>query len=345
MSLQQNFDKIRTSFYDMVSDYFKSQAEILGYPENPGMPTLYDRTNEEYAKLEFLERLPFRKTYWPPYQEPETWFELIFGPIPKIDPIPRYIYENKDEGFYNFYIENYKNIFFLPDWLSEFIQIRLNICLDITLLEIGREVLFISIMIYFQIVSFRITLSWWLTINPYRPPFCYLISLVDWIDDTIQGFVPTILGVNITGTILLGLIGSVGDSLNHLVLTMPFLPSEAEKTKLLVNTRMKDVLVFHYLPKLWYRYPIPNNLREFWYNERPDILEYMQTAYKDLDLQFLPDNIIEKLNEQNLHNEQLSQINNYTVSHTNYFTEFIIKLNSLNESLYHFLINSFTQMF
>jgi hypothetical protein len=38
---------------------------------------------------------------------------------------------------------------------------------------------------------------------------------------------------------------------------------------------------------------IPNDIREFWYKERPDILDYMQKAYKDLDIQFLPDNIIQ----------------------------------------------------
>jgi hypothetical protein len=67
---------------------------------------------------------------------------------------------------------------------------------------------------------------------------------------------------------------------------MPFLPSEGEETKLLINEQMKDVLVFHYLPILWYRYPIPNDIREFWYNERPDILDYMQKAYKDLIFNF-----------------------------------------------------------
>ena len=72
---------------------------------------------------------------------------------------------------------------------------------------------------------------------------------------------------------------------------MPFLPSEGEETKLLINQQMKDVLVFHYLPISWYRYPIPNNIREYWYNERPDILDYMQKAYKDLSINFLPDNI------------------------------------------------------
>jgi hypothetical protein len=92
--------------------------------------------------------------------------------------------------------------------------------------------------------------------------------------------------VNITGSVFLGILGVVADSLNHLVFTMPFLPSEGEETKLLINQQMKDVLVFHYLPILWYRYPVPNDIREFWYRERPDILNYMQKAYKDLDIQF-----------------------------------------------------------
>jgi hypothetical protein len=33
-------------------------------------------------------------------QRPETWFEMIFGPS-KAETVP-YIYENKEEGFYNF---------------------------------------------------------------------------------------------------------------------------------------------------------------------------------------------------------------------------------------------------
>ena len=92
---------------------------------------------------------------------------------------------------------------------------------------------------------------------------------------------------------------------------MPFLPSEAEKTKLLINQEMKDVLVFHYLPILWYRHPIPNDIREFWYYQRPDILEYMQKAYKDLDIQLLPNNVIQELNEKT---ESISQVNSITES-------------------------------
>jgi uncharacterized protein YggT (Ycf19 family) len=225
---------------------------------------------------------------------------MIFGPAPKVETVPRYIYESTEEGFYNFYIENYKNIYFLPDWLSEFIQVRLHICLDITVLETIREVLFVGLMVYSQIVILRIALSWFIYINPYTFPWCYLAAAVDWTEDVLQGIVPAILGVNITGSVFLGILGVIADSLNHLVFTMPFLPSEGEETKLWLNQEMKDVLVFHYLPILWYRYPIPNEIREFWYKERPDILNYMQKAYKDLDIQFLPDTIVEKFNQQQL---------------------------------------------
>lgn len=300
MKLDDKFGPVRTAFYEVVGNFFKKIASFLGYPQNIGMPTIADLSSEEYAKMEFIEKLPKHETSWPPPQRPETWFEMIFGQFPKVETVPRYIYETAEEGFYNFYIENYKNIFFLPDWLSEFIQIKLHICLDISVLETIREVLFVGLVIYSQIVVLRIALSWFIYINPYTFPWCYLVAAVDWTEDVLQGIVPAILGVNITGSVFLGMIGVVADSLNHLVFTMPFLPSEAEKSKLLMNEEMRDVLVFHYLPVLWYRYPIPNEIREFWYKERPDILNYMQKAYQDLDIQFLPDNIVNELNQQKL---------------------------------------------
>ena len=292
MSLDEKFIPIRTSFYNFVGNFFEKIAGFFGYPDNPGIPTIQELAGEVYVRAEFLEKLPYRKTDWPPIQRPETWFEMVFGPSPKMDLVPRYIYENNEEGFYNFYIENYKNIYFLPDWLSEFIQINLNVCLDITILEIIREVIFLGFVIYTQIVIIRISLSWFIYINPYTVPWCYIAAAVDWTEDVLQGVIPSILGVNITGSVFLGILGAFADSLNHVVFTMPFLPSEAEETKLLINQQMKDVLVFHYLPVLWYRYSIPNDIREFWYQERPEILKYMQKAYQDLDISFLPESVI-----------------------------------------------------
>lgn len=295
MSLDEKFIPVRNTFYNLVKNFFTKVAGFFGYPDNPGLPIQQPFSEGLYYQNQILEKLPSHKTVWPPIQRPETWFEMIVGPSPKVETVPRYIYENKTEGFYNFYIENYKNLYFLPDWLSEFIQTKLNICLDITVLEIIREIIFVGFVIYAQIVVIRIAISWFIYINPYTVPWCYITSAVDWTEDVLQGVIPSILGVNITGSVFLGILGVFADSLNHIVFTMPFLPSEAEETKLLINQEMKDVLVFHYLPILWYRYSIPNDIREFWYNERPEILEYMQKVYKDVNIQFLPDNIIKEL--------------------------------------------------
>lgn len=300
MSLDQEFALLQTMLYQAVEKYFQEIAKFFGYPENPGMPISFNFNNESYLRSRFLESLPVHKTSWPPMQRPETWLEVIVGPVPKVETLPRYIYENSEEGYYNFYIENYKNIYFLPDWLSEFLQVRLNLCLDLTVLESIREVLFAGLVIYGQILVFRIAQSWFLSINPYIFPWYYLSAAVDWAEDIFQGIVPSVLGINITGNAFLGMLGIVGDGLNHLVFTMPFLPSEGEESKLLINQQLKDVVIFHYLPILWYRHPIPNDIRKFWYQQRPDILDYMQKVYKDLNVKFLPDSIVESFTFQKL---------------------------------------------
>jgi tagatose-1,6-bisphosphate aldolase non-catalytic subunit AgaZ/GatZ len=91
---------------------------------------------------------------------------------------------------------------------------------------------------------------------------------------------------------------------------------------------MKDVLVFRYLPILWYRYPIPNEIREYWYNERPDILKYMQKAYQNLDIQFLPDSLIQELINKNYEGHQLFP-----------------SINSMNEHFHNFWITHLDKLF
>ena len=335
MSLDDKFIPIQTGFYQMIDSFFKTIARFFGYPGNPGMPVSYDFSTEASARSKFLENLPSHQTFWPPIQRPETWFETIFGPSPKIEAVPRYVYENREEGFYNFFIPNYKNIFFLPDWLSEFLQVRLHFCLDLTLLETIREVFFIGLVIYSQIVILRITLSWFIAINPYTVPWCYVVAAVDWTEEVLQGLVPSILGINVTGSIFLGILGVFADSLNHLVFTMPFLPSEGEESKLILQQEMKDVLVFHYLPILWYRYPIPNEIREFWYNQRPEILDYMQKAYQDLDIQFLPDRVGREFTQQSLTTD-FPQIHNSLMATSNFFSHILSTEILANEHLQNF---------
>ena len=345
MSLDEKFIPIRTGFSTMVDSLFKKIAGLFGYPGNPGMPTVNNISDEGALRSKFIENLSSHRTFWPPIQRPETWFETIVGPSPKIDAIPRYVYENREEGFYNFSMENFRNAYFLPDWFSEFLQVRLNFCLDITLLETIREVFFIGLVIYSNIVILRITLSWFISINPYRVPWSYVVAAVDWTEEVLQGLVPSILGVNLTGTIVLGFIGKLADSLNHLVFTMPFLPSEGEEGKLIFQQQVKDVLIFHYLPILWYRHPIPNEIREYWYNDRPEILDYMLKAYKDTDIQFLPDRIIQQFPQEKLaadlpqiQNSFSEMVSTEILSKDNIIQghDFILSSHSLTEYFHHF---------
>ena len=302
MSLDEKFATIRVAINDKVGELFEQFASQYGYPNNPGIRTFAEVVDKQQAGIglkliptdgvALIDKLPKRISSFPPVQRPETYFEMIFGPVPRVDTVSRYSYETQDEGFYNFYVENYRNTFFMPDWLSEFIQVKLNFCMDLSGIEIAREIMFVGLVIFSQLILLRIAIAWFLSINPYLFPWSYLIATVDWTEELLQGVIPSLFGVNLTGSIFLGAIGVVADGLNHLILTMPYLPSEGEATQLSLNGKLKEVVVFHYLPSLWYTHPIPNDLREYWFSERPDILEYMKTAYSDLNLHLLPDSYI-----------------------------------------------------
>ena len=110
MSLDEKFIPARNAFYDIVGTFFRKIAGLFGYPTNPGMPTISDLPSDLYSRARFLDSLPNHKTFWPPIQRPETWFDMIFGPAPKVEAVPRYIYERKEEGFYNFYIEKHSGM-------------------------------------------------------------------------------------------------------------------------------------------------------------------------------------------------------------------------------------------
>jgi len=301
MTLANKFITLRQAFFDKVQELTIDFATKFGYPENPGMPLVPPRVGidgEPYLGFKIYDSdiLSVRTVPFPPQPTAENWIELIFGTLPRLQPLNRLFYESKTDGFYSFYIENYKNLIFLPNWFSEFLQIHLNFCLDITFLEVFREVLFLSIIGYSEIVSLRILLAWIISINPYTFPWNYFVALVDWTEETLLGLVPSIFAVNFSGPILLLILGKCADNLNNLVFTMPYLPSEGEPVKILIDGNVRDVLAFRYLPILWYKYPIPNEIRQYWYKERPDILKYMQKAYKDVDIQFLPDEVIENIN-------------------------------------------------
>jgi hypothetical protein len=272
-------------------------TKIFKYPQNLGMPLTPEYDAKQQSMVDYLSQLPIHQTNFPPPAAPATLSQVFFGNFPDMSRIDRTFYEHKSDGFYNFYVPNYKNIFFLPDWLSQWLQVNLNISVDTTPLEIIQQSVFLGLIGFFFLVEFRMKLYWFLTINPYTRPWIYLISLTDWIQDFMTGLSPVMLGVDLTAPIILGLTGKLADSLNHLVFTMPFLPSEGQPGKMMIDNEVQDVILFRYLPSLWYTHSIPNSLREFWYTDRIDILNFMKKNYAHLEIEFLPDRILKDLSQ------------------------------------------------
>lgn len=289
MVFDNRIKEVQQIVYDGFKFFFDSIAGFLGYPKVPGMPIfpLDLKAREQITARDFLPR---HITQIPPNQveRPETLTEALFGTFPYTMPVEKHFYEHKAEGYYNFYIENYSNMYFLPDWLSGYLQIHFNITVDHSNLEFGRDVCFYAVLLYGAIVSIRTTLFWMIAINPYTLPWVITVDFVDWIYDALAGILPCFVGIDLVPTFLAMLIGKITDSVNHLVFTMPFLPSEGNKVKMLVDGELKDVIQFHYLPYLWYKYPIPMNLREFWYFQRPDILNFMEKNYSQFGINFRP---------------------------------------------------------
>lgn len=291
MTIRERMFDFREELFKFVEICFQQVARIFGFPENPGMNTIPIK-GYFWNPNSLGETLPIRTVRFPPETHPQNYLEILIGDSPKPSPIPKNFYESQTDGFYSFYIQNYKNIIFLPNWVSEFLQIQCHFCLDLSFLEVCREVVFAILVTYYYMISFRIFLAWLISINPYTFPIAYFIAFVDWVEEYAIGLMPVVGGIGLATPLLLTLVGKAADSLNHLVFTMPFLPSEGIPSKAILNGEVKEVLVFKYLPILWYKYPIPNEIREFWYTQRPDILNYFQEAYQKVGIQFLPDVVI-----------------------------------------------------
>src|SRR5210317_840743 len=289
MIFKKQIEQINEMIYSGAKEFFDWIARLLGYPEVRGMPIL-PSDFELREQLQQRDVLPKHITQIPPNQEayPQNFLEALFGVFPYTMPIEKHFYEHEAEGYYNFYVENYRNMYFLPDWLSGYIQIHFNMTVDHSNLELCRDVFFYVVLLYGAIVSLRTMLFWMLAINPYTYPWVFAVDFVDWIYDGLAGILPCIVGIDLVPTFLGMLIGKIADSVNHLVFTMPFLPSEGNKVKMLIDGELKDVVQFHYLPYLWYKYPIPQTLREFWYLERPDILNFMEKNYGQFGINFRP---------------------------------------------------------
>jgi len=249
-------------------------------------------------------------------QPVKSYLEIFFPKGLEFNsPLVSY-YKDNIEGYYNFFITQ-KNAVFLPDWVSEIIQIFGNQHINITILRTIQEWTFGFLNKFRILCEVRAAMWWWLMFNPYQQPFNTLRILTEWYLTALTGIFPIILGIDIGPTVAITALGILLDLLNRLVFTMPYLPSEGEKFTIaeldqldnpaladIIGKLGEDVTVFRYLPSLWYKYPIPDSIREYWYTKKPEILEYFSKNYANLQIDFLPDRI---LHAQYLQEQTISQ--------------------------------------
>ena len=149
---------------------------------------------------------------------------------------------------------------------------------------------------------------------------------------------PVLFGLDYSPSLVLMVIGKLGDSLNHLVFTMPFLPSEGMPGKIMSGDKMESVILYRYLPSLWMDEPIPDSLREFWYEKRPDILRFMQKNYHQLDIDFEPNRILQEIYDKEHASKPLVEnITNIKELSTNIICD--ISMNS-HQTIDYFISNS-----
>jgi len=294
MSLESLGINLRIKLVLATSWIIENIAKLLGYPNNSQGMQIGTNIDSGYG-------LPLHKPQVPPAPDPNNIFEAVFGNVPQSSAIEKFYYASETEGYYNFFIERYRNVIFLPDWLSRIIQVNFDVCVDTSSLELIRDTLF-SLSVYFMFfLQFRTMLYYFVTINPYYRPWSYIISLSDWIYDILfhLGITRrlTFFGFPLLSLMVNAGAGIIADALNHLVFTMPYLPSEGKPITWNIAGAPKDIIVFRDLPRLWYDEPIPDKLREFWYTERPDIYKFMKTQYHHLDMDILPDRILKQIYE------------------------------------------------
>jgi hypothetical protein len=284
----QFIDTLET-FVEKIATYFFNYPEVLGMDVQPP----YDA--QKIAFEQYVRQLPVHQTRTPPPAMPTKLSEVFFGNVPEFHKITRTLYQHKKDGFYNIHIPDYQNIWFLPDWLSKWIQLNLEITVDVAPLEHVQQAIFVALVLFYFLIEFRVKLYWFLTINPYTRPWVYLIALTDWLNDWVAGMAPVLFGLDYSPTLVLMVIGKLADSLNHLVFTMPFLPSEGTLGRIMSSDKMETVILYRFLPSLWMDEPIPDSLREFWYEQRPDILKFMKKNYHQLDIDFEPNRILREM--------------------------------------------------
>jgi len=272
-------------------------------------------TKDRYVRIS-MDSLPFEQTFKhpdQPYSKINTIKKIIITQSKDRVDIPKFFYDNGTDGPCSFYVDTYKNLTFLPDAISSWLQLQFDINFDTSSLEIIQTGIVYGLWIYLIMFNLRITLYWFLGFNQFKQPALSFTALFDWI---YQIPLPGIFTIDFCAVFLLTVTTEIQNYVAGLVFTMPYLPSEAisgtisddysiqaSLSKDYYRLQKKnsshvdhDILIFRDIPKLWEERGIPNAVREFWFYYKPQDLinTLLQTKYK---LNVFPDSMLDAFKE------------------------------------------------
>ena len=220
----------------------------------------------------------------------KNWIDIFFPPPKSHFNSHIFLLNSGKDAFLGFIVSQQAT--FIPDILSEYIQRYggINIPDDTLRLVIFQRWVYDFVRMFSTLCSFRLFFSLILIINPYTFPWILIITSTDWFLDSLSGLIPVFVGVDFSGILGLNILAAIGDYVKKLVFTMPYLPSEGIKE--MVGSH--SIYRFGGIPRLWQEYGIPDQLREEWYKERPEIIEHFFKYYNDVSIDFLPKRILEE---------------------------------------------------
>ena len=233
--------------------------------------------------------------------------------------IKRVTFEGPPDNPISFYIEPYKDMMFLPDFVERAIYryFSWDGAWDDTTFHFVCTWIAGALCVYRAGSEIRIAWEFLLiTVNPYA----YFISSVywslysPWIEKALGRFAPRILTMPTHYTIFFAFTQEIETKLVHLCFTMPYVPSQGVLKTEVINGESVEGLFFEGIPKGWEKtitvtsevenginkamttvynkvvvLDIPNHERLYWYFRRDDILQHIN---KILNIEALPDHLL-----------------------------------------------------
>lgn len=254
----------------------------------------------------------------------KNWIDILFPPPKPYFNSHIFLLNSGKDAFLGFIVSQQAT--FIPDILSEYIQLYggINAPDDTLSLVIFQRCVYDFVRMFTSLCGFRLLFSLILIINPYTFPWILIVTSTEWFLESLSGLIPVFLGVDFSGVLALNILAAITDYIKKLVFTMPYLPSEGIKETI----GSHNVYRFGGIPQLWQEHGIPNELKEEWYKERPEIIEQFFKYYNDVGIKFLPTRVLEELSKtqtqaSNLTNHVtdvlstniLSDVTDYTHTH------------------------------